>query len=196
MDGSTGGLVEYGIDMVRRAPHLYAFTVAYWTLVVSTLVTRYGLRRIGTSERLMRLVVVLGCVSLILAFVDTALRGAELIQLSLVAYFATPIGIGRFLISKWDRRPVDKWRGLVLREITYVSAFVIFVALSAVDGDLWWFSRPGIDRSDPITMIESTNWFHLMASAFGVIAVIEAVSTAVGGGRSRTGSKDSAAARG
>lgn len=173
-------LIDLGLDMVTRAPHLYLVSVAYWVLVASVLLTRYGLRRIDTSDRLMRAVLVLGGVALTLAFVDAAARGQELIQISLVAYFATPIGIGRALIRRWDHQPSTRWASLGLRQLTYLTAFVAFVALSVVDGDPWWFTRPEIDRSSAVTIIENTNWFHLMASVFGLMAVAEAV-TAMGG---------------
>lgn len=185
VEAEIAELGRYGIDMVRRAPHLYALTAAYWSLIAGTLLTRYGLQRARTSERLMRAILVLGCAAVVLAFIDVAVRGQELIQLSLVAYFATPIGIGRLLIRKWDGLPTTTWRGLALREMTYLSAFVLFVALSAVDGDLWWFERPGVDRTDAMMLIEQTNWLHLMATVLGLFAVLEALTTGAGAVRAR-----------
>lgn len=176
MENDLGAVVGYAIDMVLRAPHLYALTVVYWVLIAGVLLTRYGLKRRVASVLFMRGVVVLGCVAVVLAFVDAAVRGQELVQLSLVAYFATPIGIGRFLIRKWDRIPTGVWAGLALREISYVFAFIAFVGLSIVDGDPWWFTPPEIDRSSAMATIENTNWLHFMATIFGVTAVIEALS--------------------
>jgi len=176
MENDLGAVVGYAIDMVLRAPHLYALTVVYWVLIAGVLLTRYGLRRRVASVLFMRAVVVLGCVAVVLAFVDAAVRGQELVQLSLVAYFATPIGIGRFLIRKWDHIPTGVWAGLALREISYVCAFLAFVGLSIVDGDPWWFTPPEIDRSSAMATIENTNWLHFMATIFGVTAVVEALS--------------------
>lgn len=173
-------VLAYALDMVLRAPHLYALTIIYWLLIGSVLITRYPLRRKRASEWFMRAVVVVGAIALILAFVDVALRGRELIQVSLVAYFATPLGIGRYVIRRWDGRGATGWRGVALREVTYVIAFLSFVALSIVNGDPWWFTRPEIDRSDAVAIIESTNWLHLMASVFGITAVIEAVAPLFG----------------
>ncbi|QSB13145.1 hypothetical protein JQS43_16035 [Natronosporangium hydrolyticum] len=187
MSGDLEPLVEYGIDMVRRAPHLYALTAAYWGLIATVLATRYLARRQRASEVAMRAVVGLGAVSLVLAFVDVAVRGQELIQISLVAYFATPLGVGYYFIRRWDGRPVTGWGGVALRQITYVLAFLAFVALSVVDGDPWWFSRPEIDRSDPVTMLETTNWLQLMATVFGLVVIIEAVSPVLGGSDEKTG---------
>ncbi|MFC6355904.1 hypothetical protein [Luethyella okanaganae] len=177
--GETEAVVAYLIDMVVRAPHLYIFTLLYWMLIAAVLVTRYILKRHRVSEVLMMLVVALGFVAVVMAFVDVAVRGRELIQISLVLYLVVPIGIGRFLIRKWDRRPVAVWRGLLLRETSYLTGFVVFVILSAVDGDLWWFTRPVVDRSSILTVIEDTNWLHLMATVFGAMAVVEVAVLAV-----------------
>jgi len=176
MDVDLGVLVEYAIDMVRRAPHLYLLTAAYWTLIAAVLLTRYPLRRKHTSEKLIRAVVVLGALALVLAIIDVAVRGQELIQISLIAYFATPLGIGRFFIRKWDKRPATGWSAVVMRQVTYLLAFASFVVLSIVAGDPWWFSRPEIDRSDTLALVENTNWLQLMATVFGLTAVIEAVT--------------------
>lgn len=181
MDVDLGILVEYGVDMVRRAPHLYLLTAAYWTLIAAVLLTRYPLRRKPASEKLMRAVAVLGVLALILAVVDVAARGQELIQISLIAYFATPLGIGRFFIRKWDKRPITGWSGVGTRQVTYLLAFASFVVLSIVAGDPWWFSRPEIDRSDTLALVENTNWLHLMATVFGLTALIEAVTPIVAG---------------
>ena len=175
MELDPAALFDYGLDMVRRAPHLYLLTVAYWVLIGSVLLTRYALARTQFSETLMRAVAVLGVLALVLTVVDVAIRGQELIQISLVAYFATPLGLGRYFIRRWDKRPATGWSGVRMREVTYVGAFLAFVLLSIVAGDPWWFSRPEIDRSDTIAMIENTNWLHLMATVFGATAVIEAV---------------------
>jgi hypothetical protein len=142
VDGELAALLEYGIDMVRRAPHLYALTATYWVLVGTLLVTRYLCRRRRTSQRVMRAIVGLGVIALALAFIDVAVRGQELIQISLVAYFATPLGVGYYLLRRLDGRPVTGWRGVALREVSYVLAFLAFVGLTLVDGDPWWFSRP------------------------------------------------------
>lgn len=173
---AIGDLVGELWSAVRRAPHLYALTVAYWIAVSATLVTRYVLGRRERSERYVRAVAVIGCVSLVLAFVDAAVRGQELVQVSLVAYFATPLGVGRYLLARWDGEPVEGWRGLGMRQVTYLVAFAAFVALSVVDGDPWWFTRPDVDRTDAAALITGTNWFHLMASVFGLVAVMELLS--------------------
>ena len=189
MSVDASELIDYMLAMVLRAPHLYALTIGYWCLVVAVIATRYWGKRRRMSEGLMCAVVALGVVAVILAFVDVAIRGPELIQLSLVAYFATPIGVGRYLIRLWDGDPMLGWRGIAVRELTYVSAFIAFVGLSAVAGDPWWFERPVVDRSDPIAMIERTNWLHLMATVFGIVAIIEAVSGGFGVVRQRLASR-------
>lgn len=183
MNLETNDFIGYAVDMVLRAPHLYALTVIYWLLIAAVLITRYVRRRRETSLKLMRAVAILGVVAIIAAFVDVALRGQELIQISLVAYFATPLGVGRYFIRKWDGDPVQGWRGTAMREVTYVLAFVAFVGLSIVDGDPWWFSRPDIDRTSALTIVENTNWLHLMATVFGITALIEGTSAAMTGRR-------------
>lgn len=174
MDLDLAALLDYGLDMVLRAPHLYLLTLIYWGLIGSVLLARYPLGRKAASEKLMRAVVVLGVLALVLAVLDVAIRGQELIQISLVAYFATPLGLGRYFIRRWDKRPATGWSGVGMREVTYLCAFAAFVLLSIVAGDPWWFSRPEVDRTDAIAMIENTNWLHLMATVFGATAVIEA----------------------
>ncbi|HIW63509.1 MAG TPA: hypothetical protein H9881_13705 [Candidatus Stackebrandtia excrementipullorum] len=183
----TTDLLDYGINMVLRAPHLYILTVVYWGLIAAVLITRYRRRRVAASEKLMKAVVGLGIVAVVAAFVDVAVRGPELVQISLVAYFATPLGVGRYLIRRWDRRPAQGWNGLLIREITYSLAFISFVGLSLVDGDMWWFNRPDIDRSDVMAALENTNWLHLMATVFGLTALLEVGGHLLGGGlRTRT----------
>ncbi|SFA92080.1 hypothetical protein SAMN05216266_102202 [Amycolatopsis marina] len=185
MDVEPGVVVDYVLHMVLRAPHLYLLTVAYWGLVAAVLVTRYVMKRRRVSELCMRALVVLGCVAIVLAFVDVAVRGQELIQISLVAYFATPLGVGRYFVRKWDGRAFAGWRGVAVREVTYVLAFLSFVALSVLDGNPWWFSRPEFDRTSALTIIENTNWLHSMATVFGLTALVEAVG--LGGFRSKQG---------
>lgn len=175
MDAELGVVVDYVIQMVLRAPHLYLLTVVYWGLVAAVLVSRYVLKRRRVSELCMRALVVLGCAAIALAAVDVAVRGQELIQISLVAYFATPLGVGRYFVRKWDGCAVSGWRGVAIREVTYVLAFLSFVVLSVLDGDPWWFSRPELDRTSVLTIIENTNWLQFMATVFGLTALVEAV---------------------
>ncbi|MDR1119054.1 MAG: hypothetical protein LBL01_07155, partial [Bifidobacteriaceae bacterium] len=151
---SVGFVVSYMLDAIGRAPHLYAVTAIYWALVAGVFVTRYLARRERASRALIRAVVALGAAALVLAFIDVAVRGRELIQISLVAYFATPLGIGAYWLRRLDGRPMSQGRGVARRCVTYVAAAASFILLSVVDGDPWAPAAPRVDRSSPLALIE------------------------------------------
>jgi hypothetical protein len=173
VEGGLDFVVRYFLDAIVRAPHLYAFTAVYWLLVGGVVVTRYVLRRQRASQILMAAVLATGVAAVVLAFVDVALRGQQLIQISLVAYFATPIGLGRYWIRRMDRTSKSAASDTALRILTYVTAFALFLALSAASGDPWTVGIPQVDKSSPEALLERTNWFHLLATVFAVATVAE-----------------------
>lgn len=178
-------------DLIGENLHLYLITVAYWLTVGAFLGLRYLLRRRGTSDRLRLPIVLLGVVAFIAAAIDILVRGsAGITHVSLVAYLATPIGLGRYFVARWDGRPPRHLAGLGMRLTTYLVAFVAFVALSVLDGNPWFFSAPEIDRSSPEALLENTAWMPFLATVFGLILVLEAVTGLFSSGRSAARSED------
>ncbi|MDO9379879.1 MAG: hypothetical protein Q7T56_13615 [Nocardioidaceae bacterium] len=172
--------LAYVLELLARSPHLYALTALYWAVVAWTFAQRYLLGRREASEPWLRRVVAVGLVAGAAAVVDVAVRGPELVHLSLVAYLATPLGVGRLLVRRLDGVSSTPRQALVLRETTYLVAFGMFVVLSVAAGDPWWFSPVEIDDSSAVAVIEGTDWFQVMATAWGMAAVIDLVCGVTG----------------
>jgi hypothetical protein len=171
-------LLPVALEVIGATLHLYAVSAVYWALIATFLVLRYGLDRRTTSDRLRLPIVGLGVLAVVVAAVDVLVRGeAGVTHVSLVAYLATPVGIGRYLVARWDRRPAPAITALKLRLLTYAIAFVAFVVLSALNGEPWFFDRPNIDRSSPEAMVEHTAWMPFMATVFGLLLALDAASS-------------------
>lgn len=182
----TDELLGLLLRTVAENLHLYAVSAAYWILIAAFLGLRYGLRRRPTSDRLRLPIVALGVVAVAVAAADVTVRGeAGITHVSLVAYLATPIGIGRYLVARWDRRPPGALSALGMRLVTYAVAFVAFVTLSALEGTPWSFDRPRIDRSSPHTIVEDTAWMRFMATVFGLLLIADTVTSLASAGWDR-----------
>lgn len=165
------------IEVIGDNLHLYAVSAVYWVTIATFLVLRYALDRRASSDRLKRPIVGVGVLAVMVAAIDVLVRGeAGVTHVSLVAYLATPVGIGRYVVARWDRRPVPPMTALGMRLLTFAIAFVAFVVLSALNGEPWSFDRPSIDRSSPEAMVEHTAWMPFMATVFGLLLVLDTVS--------------------
>lgn len=190
-------LADLAVGTLLGNLHLSALSVAYWLVVGAFVVTRWGLGRRETSDRLRPLVVALGVLAVTVAAVDVAVRGATVTHVSLVAYLATPLGIGRFLVAKGDALRFGTpqptvLRRLGLRLLSYGLAFACFVLLSALDGQPWFFSAPDLDATSVTGLLDDTAWMPLMATVFGLTAVVDLLSSAPGALRSRLGRRRTA----
>ena len=83
-------------------------------------------------------------------------------------------------------------RRLGLRLLSYGLAFACFVLLSALDGQPWFFSAPDLDATSVTGLLDDTAWMPLMATVFGLTAVVDLLSSAPGALRSRLGRRRTA----
>jgi hypothetical protein len=122
---------------------------------------------------------VIGVIAVIAAFTDRALHGRQLIHLSLIMYFATPLGLGRYWVRLLDKRPATQG----LRELTWLIAAAAFGALALANGDSPVLRRGAWTEGDVAAIIESINWYGLGCTVFAVTALADPISAR----RSRSG---------
>lgn len=175
-DLDPGALAGVLVEVVRRNWHLYLISATFWVLVATFLGLRYPFGRRASSDRLRVPIVLLGGVAVTAAAADVAIRAdAGITHVSLVAYLATPLGIGRYVVARWDGRHPGPVAALGLRLATYTTAFVSFVALAALGGTPWVPERPQIDRSSPEAILLATEWMPFMATVFALMIVADTV---------------------
>ena len=185
-------LVDVAVRALERAPQLVAVSVAFWTTVALGLGLRYlgGDRGRRRSDRILALTPLVGVVGVLAAALDLAGgTPVEVVHPSTVAYLAVPLGVGRRVLARLDaavlhhrlrrdRSPAAELAGLRARLLTYVLAVVGNTALSVVNGDPY---RPlhsvELDEADPAGALAEVNWLHLMAFAFTLAVVADAVIT-------------------
>ncbi|NNG36363.1 hypothetical protein [Nakamurella aerolata] len=192
----VGVLAGWAWDAVLRLPHLYAVVALYWLGIAGFLIQRYPMRRTAASARTAVAIQLVAAVGVVIGLVDLlARRQVDFVHLSLVAYFATSIGVARMVVRGLDRRPTGLWQGFGLRARTYLTMFVVAVGFSALAGDPWWFDFPRFAGRDPIDVMNNTNWLHLGASVAGLAVGFDLLCTLCGRtpwGRKATGSPSAA----
>lgn len=187
-------LVDTALRAVQRAPQLVGISVLFWSTVAVGLGVRYlggdRAQRRRRSDRVLRVTPLIGVVAVTAAALD--LVGGTPVQVvhpSMVAYLALPLGVGRRVLARldaavWehrlrrDRTPAAELGNLGARLVTYVLAIAGNTALSVVNGDPYrLFTSVELDETDPAAAMASVNWLHLLAFAFTLAVVADAVVT-------------------